>query len=159
MPDTTQKQKQFELPPYEHIPEAELERETPDAEKPKASPTRVEEQPTVVIPTPSSPSVAAPVIMEEKTQMRRDIERILEENVGDIYLTLNKKQRSQFRIEGEKTAAKIEVILQQAKVKLMSLVKLIRAWLLLLPGVNRFFLEQEAKIKAEKLLILRTADD
>ena len=56
-------------------------------------------------------------------------------------------------------AAKIEVILQQAKVKLISLIKLIRAWLLLLPGVNRFFLEQEAKIKAEKLMILKTADE
>jgi hypothetical protein len=30
---------------------------------------------------------------------------------------------------------------------------LIRDWLKLIPGVNRFFLEQEAKIKTDKILL------
>jgi hypothetical protein len=31
---------------------------------------------------------------------------------------------------------------------------LIRAWLKIIPGVNRFFLEQEAKIKTDKILFV-----
>lgn len=160
MPDKTQKLHTPELPPYEHIPEAGLEREQSESEKQKNAALAEADRPSqATVSIPPAPRVVPPTIMEEKSQMRRDIERILEEDLGDIYLTLNQKQRSQFRIEGEKTAAKIELILQQAKVKLMKLIKLIRGWLLLLPGVNRFFLEQEAKIKAEKLIILKTADD
>jgi hypothetical protein len=29
--------------------------------------------------------------------------------------------------------------------------KLIREWLLIIPGVNKYFLEQEAKIKTDKI--------
>lgn len=161
MPDKTQQPPELELPPYEHVPETDLEREQSAGEtlKNASAPAPAEEQSSAMAAVPPAPLAVPPAIMEEKSQMRRDIERILEEDLGDIYLTLNQKQRSQFRIEGEKAAAKIELILQQAKVHLMTLIKLIRAWLLLLPGVNRFFLEQEAKIKAEKLLILKTADE
>ncbi len=87
--------------------------------------------------------------------MRRDIERVLEEDLDDIYRSLSEKQRQQFRIEGEQTAAKIEALLKNVKVKLIEIINLITGWLKLLPGVNSFFLEQEAKIKAEKILFLR----
>lgn len=94
-------------------------------------------------------------VFDDRTQMRRDIERVLEEDLGDIYLSLKPEQRNQFRIEGEKTAAKIEFLLEKVTVKLFDIIKLVREWLTLLPGVNRFFLEQEAKIKAEKVLALK----
>ena len=40
------------------------------------------------------------------------------------------------------------------------ILKLIRSWLKLIPGVNKFFLEQEAKIKTDKIVDLawRTGD-
>ena len=38
------------------------------------------------------------------------------------------------------------------KVKVRDVVHLIREWLLVIPGVNAFFLEQEAKIKTDRIL-------
>lgn len=87
--------------------------------------------------------------------MRRDIERVLEEDLDELYLALSPKQRQQFRVEGERTAAKIEILLKSVKIKLVEVIKIITGWLKLLPGINAFFLEQEAKIKAEKILFLR----
>lgn len=49
----------------------------------------------------------------------------------------------------------IGTMLQATKVQTKKIVELLLAWLRIIPGVNRFFLEQEAKIKADKLLALR----
>lgn len=147
-----------ELPPFEHSPEVSIERESP-VESPQSNALKKIVQVSEVAIPVTVQTPATPSILDEKSQMRRDIERILEADLGDIYLTLNAKQRGQFRIEGERAAAKIELLLQQAKIKLITIITIIRQWLQLLPGVNKFFLEQEAKIKAEKLLILKTADE
>ncbi|MDO8490140.1 MAG: hypothetical protein Q7S47_01860 [bacterium] len=148
-----------ELPPFEHAPEVSLEREQPVEHPAIEAPVQSDEHVLDdVVPIASAPT-QTPVILDEKSQMRRDIERILEEDLGDIYLTLNTKQRQQFRIEGERTAAKIELLLAQVKVKVRQIINIIAAWLLLLPGVNKFFLEQEAKIKAEKMIILKTEEE
>jgi hypothetical protein len=39
-------------------------------------------------------------------------------------------------------------------VQARKLLTLIRRWLVLIPGVNKFFLEKEAKIKVEKIVNL-----
>lgn len=106
-------------------------------------------------PQPVALPSTASVVFAGKSELQKDVEHILEEGLSDIYLSLSTKQRQQFRIEGERVAAKIAVLLKQAVVKLFEIVKLIRVWLALLPGVNRFFLEQEAKIRAEKIALLR----
>ncbi len=112
---------------------------------------------TVSVPVTTAP--AQPVLTEERIQLRKDIERVLEEDLGDIYLSLQPQSRKQFKAEGERIAGKIEQLLSHVKVKLVEVVRLIRAWLMLLPGVNAFFIEQEAKIKAEKILALKKSED
>jgi hypothetical protein len=104
-----------------------------------------------------SPAVPATVAHRppQKSPMRQEIENIMEEGLLTVYKELTQKQRLQFKREGERTAARIEQILRHAKVKLIELIRLIRRWLQLLPGVNIFFLEQEAKIKAEKILAMK----
>ena len=47
---------------------------------------------------------------------------------------------------------KINELLSHAKVKVNKIIALIRDWLKLIPGINKFFLEQETKIKADNLL-------
>ena len=56
---------------------------------------------------------------------------------------------------GEETASKIAQLLEAAKVKTRKIFDLIVKWLRIIPGINRFFLEQEAKIKADKILRLK----
>ena len=99
----------------------------------------------------SNASQAVPIV----TTMHRQIERVLEEDLVPLYRELNASQRVQFKTVGERTAAKIEVILSAAVVKVRDIISAIMEWLSLLPGVNRFFVEQEAKLKADKILFLK----
>lgn len=93
-------------------------------------------------------------IPSTKDQFTLQIEKIMEENLGDVFLALTPVQKQQFKIKGEETANKIRQILNTTKVRLGKVIRLIFEWLKLLPGINRFFLEQEAKIKAEKIIAL-----
>lgn len=103
---------------------------------------------------PALAPVVAPTHSGGKSPLQQEIENVLEEGLLPMYQDLTVKQRKQFKHEGERIAILIEKILQKTKVKIIELIRLIRRWLQLLPGVNVFFLEQEAKIKAEKLMAL-----
>lgn len=98
--------------------------------------------PTPVAPPPQSEEMA-------------EIERILSDGLEDIYLELPPAAQAQFRLKGEETAAKVLTLLQQAKVQVDKVLAAIRDWLKIIPGVNKFFLEQEAKIKTDRLLAIR----
>jgi len=50
---------------------------------------------------------------------------------------------------------KINTLLDKAKINLGKIASLIRKWLSIIPGVNKFFLEQEAKIKADEIMKLK----
>ncbi len=94
-----------------------------------------------------------------KSEERKEIEEILAEDLEEVYISLPASARVKFRIEGEKAAAKIEILLKNTKLAIMDVIKVIREWLLALPGVNRFFVEQEAKIKADKLIHLHKKEE
>ena len=94
---------------------------------------------------PTSVSVA-PSLVSQK------IERILEEDLADLYFSLDEGHRGIFKEEGERTARQIELVIQRGKSVMVRVIELIKHWLKFIPGVNKFFIEQEAKIKAEKIL-------
>lgn len=106
-----------------------------------------------VVVIPAQPATATPV--SEKSPLLHDIENILEENLVPLYKELSQKQKQQFKTEGERTARTIEILLKKAHVAVIEIIRLIRRWLRLIPGINIFFLEQEAKIKAERILALK----
>lgn len=85
----------------------------------------------------------------------QQIEKILEQGLGDSFSRLSPIAQQEFKIKGEQTAMKINELLKRTHVKIKKILKLIFEWLKLLPGVNKFFLEQEAKIKADKILSLK----
>ncbi len=82
------------------------------------------------------------------------IEHILEENMSSFFKTLNKSQQLEFKETGEKAAMSIKAIIHRGAYKIKDIVSLITRWLRSLPGINKFFLEQEAKIKADKIIDL-----
>jgi len=57
-----------------------------------------------------------------------------------------------FKEEGERTARQIENVIAIGKSMAVKILELLKNWLRLIPGVNKFFLEQEAKIKTDKIL-------
>lgn len=82
------------------------------------------------------------------------IETIMEDGLGDVFKELTPVQQQEFKIKGEETARKIRELLTHTKIKIKEIFALILGWLKFLPGINRFYLEQEAKIKADKILAL-----
>ena len=59
-----------------------------------------------------------------------------------------------FRKKGEEAAHEISEMVRRLKLEVSKVVRLIRDWLLAIPNVNKFFLEQEAKIKTDRLVDL-----
>ncbi|OGF24461.1 hypothetical protein A3H09_00900 [Candidatus Falkowbacteria bacterium RIFCSPLOWO2_12_FULL_45_13] len=153
--------KQLEKPLYN--PEGLKERIGPDVEKERVK--KIEEARKTVIdeivqaenaaPGTIGPSVgiAAPQVKQQK-----QIEKILASGLEEIYLSLTPEKQRQFKKVGEETASKINQLLSKAKVNLGAIVRLIRKWLSLIPGINKFFLEQEAKIKADEIVKIKTND-
>ena len=112
----------------------------PPSEKPRGVPPPVPVRPAVVLPK-------EPELVK--------IESILEENLKEVYASLPAEVRPQFKAKGEETATKIRELMEKTKIKARKILKLIKAWLKLIPGVNKFFLEQEAAIKTQKLMAMK----
>lgn len=92
----------------------------------------------------------------QQAQLKSDdliaIEKILAEDLEDVYKALPDNLKNDFKITGEETARKIEELVAKVKVNTKKIVKLIVNWLKIIPGVNKFFLEQEAKIKTDAII-------
>lgn len=101
----------------------------------------------IITPTPAATQI-------QISPLQRQVEDILSEGLADLYRALDPAQQAEFKTKGEVVSAQISTLLQQAKVKVSEILKLIKDWLLGLPGINKFYAEQAAKIKADKLLKL-----
>lgn len=95
------------------------------------------------------------VIPRAKDEITLKIEKIMEEDLQDAYQRLSPVARVEFKLKGERTAAKIRELMSSTRAKVKKILRLIYEWLKMLPGVNRFFLEQEAKIKTDKIIALK----
>ena len=82
-------------------------------------------------------------------------EKIMEEGLKDAFGAMTPIQKQEFKIKGEETALQIRQLLKSTRVKIKNIFKLLFEWLRLLPGINKFFLEQEAKIKSERIMSLK----
>jgi outer membrane biosynthesis protein TonB len=102
---------------------------------------------------PQAPAPAAPAAPAKDAYHMR-IERVLEDNLVDVYLSMPPEVRARFRTEGEALALRLRVMVEQAKVKAKEVLRLILRWLKIIPGINHYFLEQEAKIKTDKIVLL-----
>ncbi|MFA5853965.1 MAG: hypothetical protein WC866_02650 [Patescibacteria group bacterium] len=143
-------------PGFEEVPATPEQRnEVPETGASFESPTPVVEQPPEPVPVmPDVPTVAAPVVAVPKDPAVRAVESILEEDLGDAFHKMTPELQAKFRKEGERITTLIVTMVRTAKVNARVVLKLIATWLKLIPGVNHFFLTQEAKIKTDKILKL-----
>lgn len=127
--------------------------EKKETEAQRVSPEEVAQaaKPVKKAPAKAQPE-AGPDLVKEKSETFKQIEDILSEGLEQTYQELPDDLKKEFREKGEETASKIEELVSQAKVVVHKIVDLIKAWLSIIPGVNRFFLEQETKIKTERIL-------
>jgi hypothetical protein len=133
---------------------APIEQPEFSAPKPEKAAEKVIE---VKATAPAAPLAVRPLksVISEYEERERQIENFLAQDLEEIYLGLPLEKQAEFRKTGEETAKKIEKLLEKTKVSIGKIVNLIRKWLSLIPGVNKFFLEQEAKIKADEIIKLR----
>lgn len=144
VPKLESKPEEMIRPEIQKVPEEALSKETME-QKPSPS----EEVPQKVTPVafPPSPLPEAP-----KDPLTIQIERILEEGLTDFYSGLSPQIQAKFKKQGEEVASTIRQMTEQAKVRIRKILKIIRKWLALIPGINRYFLEQESIIKTEKIM-------
>lgn len=87
------------------------------------------------------------------------VEKVLEENIAPYFARLTPDQQHKFKTEGEKVTKEIAQCLKEVKVNVARIFQLIWAWLMFLPGVNKIFLQQEAKIKTDKILRIKDSQN
>lgn len=100
----------------------------------------------------SSPQVK---ISDSDQVLMKKIDGILSEGLEDVFLKMDPIKQKIFKEEGEKTVLKITEVISHTKFKVKKVIELIKNWLKIIPGINRYFLEQEAKIKADKIIKLK----
>ena len=96
----------------------------------------------------------APVARAKKDRFEKEIESVLEQDLKEMYMAMDPAAKKSFKEKGEETTVKVKEILSSAKVNAKKIFHLIRDWLKMIPGVSKFFLEQEAKIKTDRLMII-----
>ena len=128
--------------------EAEPSMENRAAATSEAAPPENVPAPTPLVTT----KTPAPAPAKDATLMK--VERVLEDNLSEIYFALPPAARVRFKSEGEQTASQIRILIEQGKAKARTVLDLIRKWLKLIPHVNRYFLQQESKIKTDRIMEL-----
>jgi hypothetical protein len=154
MPAELKLEADLETPKIETEAGALNERPDLNLEKPVEKQEESSETVSEIVPIVAPPAPVKSVISEYEIR-ERQIENFLARDLEDIYLGLPLDKQAEFRKQGEETAQKINKLLEHTKINLGKIVNLIRKWLALIPGVNKFFLEQEAKIKADEIVKLR----
>ncbi|PIR06336.1 MAG: hypothetical protein COV55_04370 [Candidatus Komeilibacteria bacterium CG11_big_fil_rev_8_21_14_0_20_36_20] len=82
----------------------------------------------------------------------RKVESILSRDMDKVFLSMDAATQQKFKIKGEETARQITTILQKGKFKVKQIINLIVGWLRIIPRVNKHYIEQEAKIKADLII-------
>jgi hypothetical protein len=161
------------LPAMEEVPKPAAP-EAPAAEVVSESPTQADEQmrrsleqeaskeaflekkeDQVVKPVETAPVAAEQVPVPQavpQDPVTQEVAKILEEGLGDYFQTLPPDAQHKFQEKGQEVAGQIAKRVKGFRVAVKDILSLIYDWLRTIPSVNKFFLEQEAKIKTDRVL-------
>lgn len=137
-------------------PELELPKETTESTIEYKAGDEIQEQAVPTLP-PTRKKTALP--QPARDQLTIKVEKILASGLEDTFRALPPLTQQEFKLKGEQTSSKIRELLRATKIKVKKIFHLILEWLSILPGINRFFLEQEAKIKTDQIIELKKRDD
>ena len=154
-PNSLEKQSEKILKPEQRSGDFEFQEkdfESLEIEKGKSEKEKISEG--TVPKSTDQATVGAPGIDTKDSSLHQSIESILESDLEDLYFQMNEKEQKLFKEKGEQTTNEIIQLIQKAKTTFYKIFKLIKNWLKIIPGINKFFIEQEAKIKADKIISL-----
>lgn len=143
-----------------HVPEQQadfsLEQKDSSAvleQQPETITEKVAEQSQTAAVLANIASTTTAPVVEEGWELKK-VEEILAKDMEKVFLSLDSVTQIKFKQKGEETARKISDLLKTGKAKLKKILDLIVEWLRIIPQVNKYFLEQEAKIKADEIFAL-----
>ena len=151
-PPEAQPSRTEQRPPQpEQYRQPEQRQPTERREQPRPQARQQQRQPTAAQPpTPTAP----PPPPGQKSATYHQVETILEEGLEESWRTMNPQEQQMFKLEGEVTTSLISDLIATAKATAEAVLDLIKNWLKLIPRVNTFFLEQQGKIKTDKIITL-----
>ncbi len=103
----------------------------------------------------TSSTQAQPVNLDEADERVKKIESILSQDLQGVYNQLSPEKKQEFKAEGEKTSKKINVLLSKGKIKIKEIISLIIHWLKIIPGMSSYFVKQQAKQKAKRIIQIK----
>jgi len=114
----------------------------------------LEDAPTSAVPATATAQPIAPAVEIQKDEVTIEVEKILEAGLGEYVPDMPEEARQRFLKKGGEVAAQLSVMVRTLNIHVSLVLKLLKEWLLTIPGVNKYFIEQEAKIKADKIIDL-----
>jgi len=152
MPQEQLRSKKIERPPIG----PEVEQVATKEKQREASPASIETlESAVVAATANQSSVPSTSYVAPLTPRQAAIDDILEDGLSDIYLSLPPEKQQELKEAGEQTVRQIDLLLDHVKLQWRKIMNLIRRFLSIIPGINKFFLEQEVKIKTDRIIELK----
>ena len=113
---------------------------------------KIVEQSVPVAPIAAPLPAPVPVKSSPATDsISKEVESVLSENIATIYKNLPADRKKAFKLKGEQITDQIVHMIRSGILQVKKILGIIRDWLEMIPGVNAFFLEQEAKIKTDKI--------
>ena len=137
------------------VPLVEKEAVDPESEFEKIS-GKIEQVPLrAIVQEKLRPTIPQSDSSNSQVKRAQEIDKVLSDGLHDIFLKMNNQEQVAFKKAGEETVAQIDVLLSETKLRINKIIDLIKKWLKMIPGVNKFFLEQEAKIKTDKIIKIK----
>jgi uncharacterized protein YgbK (DUF1537 family) len=134
----------------EQVAEQQMEQQEQQAEREAF----LEEAPTSTVPATATAEPVAPAAEVQKDEVTIEVEKILEAGLGEYVPDMPEEARQRFLKKGGEVAAQLSTMVRTLNIQVSLVVKLLKEWLLTIPGVNKYFIEQEAKIKADRIIEL-----
>lgn len=141
----------------ESVPETSTQEQKEQHERmPAESSTQgVEQQPSHPIAQPAQSAPEVPKQSLGKSEAEIQVEGVLEEGMQEAFSSMDQQHQHMFKEAGEHTAREIVSVMNAVKVQTQQVFELIKAWLRIIPGVSKWYVIQEAKIKTDKILHMK----
>lgn len=144
---------EIKIPPVEGVSNADFVASREQAvERAAENVVKVPDQAPINDQILSAQQAVSVTPVENQQIVLEKVEKILAEDMDNIFLSLDVNQQAEFKKRGEEVSRQITKILSKGSVSFKKIVNLIVSWLRIIPHVNRFYLEQEAKIKTDKIM-------
>ena len=142
------------LPQQEVVPvqsEQGIEQESAVPQQPASQESAVQVQ--AIQQASAQPVSQQFVVQDPRAGVLKQVESLLSEGLKELYMSLPEARRAAFKQTGEMVANKITDMVMFGKTKVKEIWKLIGEWLRVVPGINKYFLEQEIKIKTDRIMM------